>query len=55
VVYMTSAVHDWLRRSVLLAFAGVASVLSVGYLGLAWLLGPEHALSFAPLSILTRH
>jgi Protein of unknown function (DUF3667) len=55
VIYATYAVHDWLQRSVLLAFAGVASVLSVGYFGLVLLLGPEHAVSFAPLSILTRH
>jgi hypothetical protein len=35
--------------------AGIASVLAVGYFGLALLLGPEHAVSFAPLSVLTRH
>ena len=55
VLYATYAVHDWLQRSVALAFAGVASVLAVGYFGLALLLGPEHAVSFAPLSVLTRH
>ena len=55
VVYMTYAVHDWLRRPVWVAFAGVASVLSVGYFGLVLLLGPDHAVSFAPLSVLTRH
>jgi len=52
-IYATYAVHDWLQRSVTLAFAGVATVLSVGYFGLVLLLGPEHAVSFAPLSILT--
>jgi hypothetical protein len=54
VVYMTYAVHDWLRRSILVAFLGVASVLSVGYAGLVFILGPDHAVSFAPLSVLTR-
>jgi hypothetical protein len=54
VIYATYAVHDWMRRTIAVAFAGVASVLCVGYLGLALLLGPEHAVSFAPLSVLTR-
>jgi hypothetical protein len=55
VVCATYAVHDWLQRSIVMSLAGVASVLSVGYFGLALLLGPEHAVSFAPLSVLTRH
>jgi hypothetical protein len=55
VVYATYAVRDWLQRSVALSFAGVAAVLSVGYFALALLLGVEHAVSFAPLSVPTRH
>jgi hypothetical protein len=35
--------------------SATTSVLSIGYYGLVLLLGPDHAVSFAALSVLTRH
>jgi hypothetical protein len=54
VIYVTYAVHDWLPRSLWRVFLGVASVLFVGYAILAAVLGVDQAVSFAPLSALTR-
>ena len=54
VVYVTYAVHDWVPRPLWKVFFGVACVLLVGYSILAAALGVDQAVSFAPLSALTR-
>jgi len=52
VMYLTYAVCDWMQRPVWQVLLGVSSILSAGYSILAYLIGVDHAVSFAPLSAL---
>ena len=52
VIYLTYAVRDWMKRSVWQVLLGVSSILLAGYSILAYFIGVDHAVSFAPLSAL---
>jgi hypothetical protein len=52
VIYLTYAVGDWMKRSAWRVLLGVSGVLLAGYSILAFFIGVDHAVSFAPLSVL---
>jgi Protein of unknown function (DUF3667) len=54
VIYLTYAVRDWMKRPIWQVLIGVSSILLAGYSILAYFIGVDHAVSFAPLSALLR-
>ena len=52
VIYLTYAVRDWTKRPVWQVLLGVSSILIAGYSILAYFIGVNHAVAFAPLSAL---